>query len=507
MFQIIISILIVLAFIMLQLHSFVKNRRRMEEYGAVFEKNETLSVNIDDAGFVQGIGGYGNKIYQQIQNSINKYLENNKGSVIDFHLLKDAVDRHCDAVEEEINSQTPVPLYLGLAGTMIGVIIGLVSLLASGSLTALMGTTSGINNFDEAAGGINDLLSGVACAMTASFCGIILTTISSQLFKKYKQKEEKGKNTFLAWMQSMLLPELPSNTSEALMLLVQNLNRFNKTFSSNTDKLGAALNNVNESYSIQADIIKTVQEMDVEKIAKANVQVLTEFKTCTDKLEKFNKYLSSVKGYTDTIQKFNAQFSSEANRLHILEEIRDFFQEEYSQIEQRKADIAKSVADVDDQLKQAMDELGSHAHDNLNEMTKNLEEQGERFKHFLLEETEMFNKISTEVNERFAEQLKQTPQILNDLEGLSALPKQIEILSNAILNAHGQMTMQYEEIFKIMRDGMSKSQTPQSETLFPRWMRWSLTISTMTIALFLLIQVMKNIPSFIKSFIYWFYGV
>ena len=37
--------------------------------------------------------------------------------------MKDVVERYCDADEEEITTQQPIPLYLGLMGTMVGIII------------------------------------------------------------------------------------------------------------------------------------------------------------------------------------------------------------------------------------------------------------------------------------------------------------------------------------------------------------------------------------------------
>lgn len=58
---------------------------------------------------------------------------------------------------------------------------------------------------------------------------------------------------------------------------------------------------VNESYRIQGDVIKAVHDMDVMKMAKANVRVLEELKECTDKLEQFNEYLDDIHGYTDAI--------------------------------------------------------------------------------------------------------------------------------------------------------------------------------------------------------------
>ena len=200
---------------------------------------------------MDGIYGDGNKIFIGIITSINKYLGNNSGSVIDFGLLKDAVDRHCDSVENDIATQTPIPLYWGLAGTMAGVIMGLWDLLQSNAIMTLMSSGGGVidNASQSAASGINSLLSGVAWAMLASICGILLTTVNSLLFKRCKLNEEDGKNSFFAWMQSELLPELPSDTSEALNNLVRNLNKFNNTFAQNTSNLGNTLNRSEEHTS------------------------------------------------------------------------------------------------------------------------------------------------------------------------------------------------------------------------------------------------------------------
>lgn len=155
-------VLIIVAFIIaLQIFFFVKNVLRMRDYKKIFaEENSWGIAHNPETNFVSGIYGRGNNVFESIKDSINKYLENNSGSVIDFSLLKDAVDRHCDSVENDINTLTPTPLYCGLAGTMAGVIVGLGSLITTGSITDLL--SSGSGNFGTAAEGVNDLLSGVA---------------------------------------------------------------------------------------------------------------------------------------------------------------------------------------------------------------------------------------------------------------------------------------------------------------------------------------------------------
>lgn len=316
---------IIIGIVSLQIFFFLKNLQRMKEFKDIFKEADSWNILYDDEShFVSSIAGKGNETFQAIKFSINKYLRSHTGSVVDFNLLKDAVDRHCDSVEEDINTQTPVPLYCGLAGTMIGVIIGLSSLLYTNSITSLLGGNKAKNNTEivqqtkdseteadehisQAADGVNDLLTGVAWAMLASILGIGLTTANSLFFKKYKLEEESGKNDFYAWMQSQLLPELPSDTSDILQKLVSNLNRFNNVFSKNTKELGSTLSEVNRSYEIQADIIGYLQEMDIERVSAANILVLKELQGCTNELKEFQTYLKSVQGYTTSIQKFTEQ--------------------------------------------------------------------------------------------------------------------------------------------------------------------------------------------------------
>ena len=412
---------IIVAFIIaLQIFFFVKNVLRMRDYKKIFaEENSWGIAHNPETNFVSGIYGRGNNVFESIKDSINKYLENNSGSVIDFSLLKDAVDRHCDSVENDINTLTPTPLYCGLAGTMAGVIVGLSSLITTGSITDLL--SSGSGNFGTAAEGVNDLLSGVAWAMLASIMGIMLTTIASLLFKRYKLQGESGKNTFLAWLQAKLLPELPSDTSDALNRLVKNLNKFNNTFAENTSSLRGALREVNESYRIQGDVIKAVHDMDVMKMAKANVRVLEELKECTDKLEQFNKYLDDIHGYTDAIHTFTTQFEQEANRLHVLEEIQQFFM-------RHKAEIAKDSADVDVALRNALRTLKETASSNTSELNSTLVQQAEEFKRIIADERESFERLNTELRVQFGAELNQIPMLQKQLVEIAGIPGKLDKL-------------------------------------------------------------------------------
>ena len=510
--------IVVFAIICVQILFFVLNLYRMYEFKDVFKFESSWRIDKnEETGFVCGIEGSANRIFSSIKLSINKYLSNNSGSVIDFHLLKDAADRHCDSVENDISTQTPIPLYCGLAGTMAGVILGLIPLISSGALIYLLGGELSLNISKEemdnlAASGINELLAGVAWAMAASICGIMLTTINSLLFKSCKLKEENGKSTFLAWMQSRLLPELPSDTSDALNRLVKNLNIFNRTFAENTSDLKGTLIKVNDAYKIQSKIIQTVHDMDVMKMAKANVRVLEELQQCTDKLELFNSYLDNIHGYTDAINTFTALFQQESNRLHVLEEIQQFFM-------RHKAEIAKDTADADVALKEALSVMRDSTVANVEELNKHFVTQSETFKRILQEEKEAFEELNNDIKGRFHEyisenitsfkdfnkqmkaqfnsQMQQNSMLMKNLEPIANIPVQLDNLFNKMEQSNSSLAKEISQGMDKVAHSMEraddgKGKNSVSLQVFPSWINWVIVICIIVMALACVINTVYN---------------
>ena len=488
-------IFIVLVVIAFQVSFFWKNLKRMRTFRNIFSVPSSWAVQTnEDSQTVSGIRGDGNSVFELIKDNINDSLGNSQGSVIDYNILKDAVDRNCETIEDEINAQMPVPLYCGLAGTMAGVIVGLFSLLNEDSISSLM--TSGSKSVESAtlamngaASGINDLLAGVALAMVASILGIVLTTVNSVLFKQFKRQEESGKNQFLSWVQSILLPELPNDISDSFSRFVDNLNRFNDTFRENTQGLGHTLEQINESYSIQADIIKTIQHMDVAKMATVNVKVLNALSACTDKLEQFNVYLNSIQGYTNEIETFRRQLSSEANMVYLLVEIKDtlssiknFFKTELGQINQRKQAIGESVDKVDTYVSEALEKLKSSSVMSVDDFKKALDNQAQGLQTFLDQEKQMLQDMSQKVRDEFDRQISQIPDLAKRLEDITKLPSQLQVLSdsiaesnrklvNGVTQANQNMTNEIKLALKSLHYPSSGRGIGSAKISIPMWMK------------------------------------
>lgn len=487
-----IIVFIVIAF---QVSFFWKNLKRMHTFRDIFSAPSSWAVQINEDGqTVSGINGEGNSVFKLIKDNINDYLGNSQGSVIDYNILKDAVDRNCETIEDEINAQMPVPLYCGLAGTMAGVIVGLFSLLSEDSISNLM--TSGSKSVESAtlamngaASGINDLLAGVALAMVASILGIVLTTVNSVLFKQFKRQEEEGKNKFLSWVQSILLPELPNDISDSFSMFVDNLNRFNDTFRENTRGLGHTLEQINGAYSTQADIIKTIQQMNVTRMATANVKVLNALSDCTDKLEQFNVYLNSIQGYTNEIEAFRQQLSSEANMVYLLMEMKDtlasiknFFKTELGEIEARKDAIRHSVDDVDTYVTEALKKLKSSSVTSVDDLKKAIDDQSEGLKKFLDQEKQMLQDMSQEVRNEFDRQISQIPNLAKRLEDITKLPSQLQALSGSIAEsnrkmvtgitqANQNMTSEIKHALKSLDYSSSGKGGGSAKIFIPMWMK------------------------------------
>ena len=87
------------------------------------------------------------------------------------------IDREIDVKDEEITLAIPIPLYFGLAATMLGIIFGLWA----------MPDING-DNFSTA---INTLINGVKWAMGASLTGLACTIIITLIYKTYKSEISK----------------------------------------------------------------------------------------------------------------------------------------------------------------------------------------------------------------------------------------------------------------------------------------------------------------------------
>ena len=416
-FPMIASIVVVLVVVLFQGYKFYQNRKRINLFSKIFA-GQDYDLDKDENDLVIGITGTGNEIFDDIKSSINGYLGGTQGTEVDFQLLKDSVDRHCDMIEDEINSQMPLPLYFGLAGTMTGAIIGLFALVFGGSIYKLMSGES-ISTATGAANNINDLLWGVAIAMVASAIGIILTSWNTIYFKDKKLQEETEKNKFLAWMQSRVLSAVPSGVSQQMKALVNQLATFNKNFRTNTDAINTTLKRAKEVYQSQANVIEEYKAIDLEGIATGVSSIMRRLRSSTESLDNFTQYLDAVHDYYEEMQVFVEKLDRETERIGILQDIQRFFQS-------HKAVIAEETSEAHKNIKESIKAVQESTEQQVNETYIALTEQSQKLRNAVDENNRQFTLLCQDMRTKFQEQMKEMPAVAQNLKKLEEIPGKLE---------------------------------------------------------------------------------
>jgi hypothetical protein len=304
-------------------------------------------------------------VFNQILNSLNKYLLRNRHSVADFSLVKDIVERNTDTLEEEVNLTLSTPLYIGLMGTMLGVVIGIFSM--SNFIGAEI-KDDGIST------GIGILLGSVKIAMIASFVGLLLTIYNSAVvFKGSKYRLENKKNDFYSMIQVELLPTLNQGVGATFDSLQRNLFKFNQQFDSNLDRLGNVFDRNYESILLQKKVVEMMDKSKVADITNYNVKVLNEMNRSLEQFDKFNVLFSNINGYisnsylladrsSELLQRTGnfekIAMSIEAN-LSESTKLSNFLSGHFQDLERHKTKIDESIVDVSFNIKDTFSQLST----------------------------------------------------------------------------------------------------------------------------------------------------
>lgn len=404
--------------VLLQFYFFGVNARKRRQLKKIFPNdiNEHLAATKDIEGITQievqnvesGI------LKEDIIQPINSYLEKNKGAT-DYHIIKDLSDRACDKVQEEVDSYNPIPLYLGLCGTMLGIILGIVFLWLGGGLDSLLASASSTMavSGDSASQGIQHLLGGVAVAMIASLIGVILTIIGTHQTKDAVASNETGRNQFLSWIQSNLLPQMSSDVVSTLGVFYQNLNEFNGTFAQNSRDLKSAFRSIQDAYKGQTEYTKELNKLDV---AKAQI-AFAALGSATDKINDLNEFLKGSSQYLANVVALANKLDTADERTKAIERMGLFFQSEIEQISARKALLSETVGKIDLNLQNSLDGLQTSSAEHVGKLQQYLNKVYLDFKDAVAEQQSLLEKKLSE-SSLYLEQFKRLETIQGQLDKL-----------------------------------------------------------------------------------------
>lgn len=375
------------------------------------------------------------KILTNILSSINNYLIRNKGAVADFNLIKDITDRNIDALEEEINTMLPVPLYIGLAGTMGGIIIGLLFMPEAGGDEFLAGK------------GIDTLIGGVKIAMSSTLAGIMLTILNSSIsYKKSKVILERRKNDFFSFLQTELLPILTENSASSIYALDRNLKGFNEQFKANTREFGLVMNSAGDSLKTQEKLFEKISNSGLQEMATHNLELLKGFEKTSASLGRFKLYLDQInfitQNSTELLEKTGKLLENsdkvdeivEAIKTNVREsnQILKFIESHFSEIKKRNDVFLNTVSDIDSILIESLENLKNSTETAIEEFQQFIKEKIELLRKYTEEEIKQME-IMFQKKQSALEQLHFIPEILSSILEIKKEFDEQNQLTNSIL--------------------------------------------------------------------------
>ena len=347
--------LIVVAFvIILQVTSFIKTKLKISELGKMFKDVEDLflketsltpsvlrskgsmqkflanipnrhvkSEDIEDeridytdlsllvlSGGKQAKGRFG-----VIINRTNEYLCKNTGTSADLSVLEDICDNQKNALEDEIHNSLNVPLYLGLAGTFIGIITGLWDIdfqqmfEASGKFTSLQ-----------------HLLYGVIVAMFASFLGLGFTIYNSAIaYKAAVSKSNEGKEEYMDFLRRELMPLLSNSMASSLNSLRGVLGHFVDKFGRNLDAYADSADLLNDNLEKQHLVLQEINKLSLTRTANKIAETFIQLKDSSESLSVFHTYqtqlnstIANMSGMLNQIQSLLSKFDEFGAGLSLI---------------------------------------------------------------------------------------------------------------------------------------------------------------------------------------------
>lgn len=494
----IISGVLIAIFVIWELAQFKKVVNLVALYQGIFP-NDLKHLDFDKENLRIRILHHSSEVFLNIVSTLNRYLGENSNQVSDYHLMKDVVDRNREVSESEIETIIPFTQYIGLVGTMLGIFVGVIHLVFGGGLNHLM-TGSGASLVSS---GVPELLGGVALAVLTSAVGLGLTMRSSYLFKEAKRIVELRENAFLGWIQSELLPNLSTDMTSTLVKMTTNLRDFNKTFSSNTEKLDKTLAHVNESYEIQSRLLQQIDRVDVVRVATANIKVYEKLKSCTTEIGLIGQALKDTREFLQEVKALTEKLDDADERAKTWEKMGKFFEVEINEIESRKAAISEAVGNVDDKLHSSFEHLRQTSSKEISSVEEVIAGQNEKLEKALEKQEGILNRkleqMSSEIdkrNKKLADVFTQLQQVVDslpnemkkytrDFSNLGAIKQGILDLQTILFNSSNKKV--------ITEDGVVIKNSGSGN------MSVSIKVAIFLIALYSSIMIIKELPSFIQT--------
>jgi len=291
---------------------------------------------------------------------VNNFMLRNKGLIGDFKTLKGLIDSKSDAAEEEIKHLLSLPLFIGIGGSVLAIMIAFFSLPSLSDLTLEYRDT---------------LFTVLKIALLSSFSGLLLSLLAWGFsYRSAAVQNKLQKRLFYDFINQEMDQQLSHNISSSIYALQANLNGFNIGFSQNMDGFQRIMKKVEHAFDQQVEVMREIKSLDLAELSEYNVKVMQEIRNSTKEFEKFNSYLQSTNSMIASIGELNKNLNQHLDQSAVLQNIAssvntnielnkqmiEVLHSDLREIDVRKKFMADAVINVDHALQKSLEELKLH---------------------------------------------------------------------------------------------------------------------------------------------------
>lgn len=415
------------------------------------EEEDSDSMNLSILTFSKHNNS--NNRFSKILYRTNEYLAKNTGTSAELSVLEDICDSQKDSLDDEIHNSLNVPLYLGLAGTFIGIITGLIGI----DFQLIFNDTKG--NMD----GLQDLLYGIVTAMTASFLGLGLTVYNSAIsYKRALSTSNDGKEDYMNFLRRELMPLLSSSMASSLNSLKGVLGHFVDKFGRNLDAYADSAELLNDNLERQHLVLHELNQLSLTKTANEIARVFAQLNNASESFSVFHQYQEDLNSTISSISNLTIQIQNILNRFNEFSTGLELVIKNQSQTNELQQEFKSAIAthfptgsEAREIWRNEYDLLMSESQKVAKVLSGQLASSTEYIQHFVENNQEFFNTFSNlqEVLSSLTQYTNVQAQCYRDLKGeIANLRKdykdaQLESieLNKAILKAVGEMTKAIKE--------------------------------------------------------------
>lgn len=274
--------------------------------------------------------------FEQVVVETNEYLCKNSGTSADLGILQDICEKKIEVKENAVRSTLNLPLFIGLGGTFIGIIIGVIGFAMD--LNSLFGTaqspkteivtnaslsgdvvTERSKSDKKGSDGTNSketnsiqfLLYGIGCAMGASLLGLFLTVINTAFsYKKATANLDTKKNEYFDFLRRELMPTLANSMTSSLNSLKGVLGHFVDEFGQNLDAYADSAKLLNDNLEKQHLVLTQIQRLGMTKMANQVASAFVQLNDAADALNTFQQYQQGLNATMQQVQSGVAQIET-----------------------------------------------------------------------------------------------------------------------------------------------------------------------------------------------------